>query len=446
MAKKRIIIIGAAGRDFHNFNTVYRDNQDYEIVAFTATQIPEIDGRRYPAELAGGLYPKGIPIKPMQELEYLITEHQVDQCVFSYSDIHYVDLMQVGSRVLACGADFSLLSPAHTQVKASKPVISVLAVRTGCGKSQTTRKVVEILQKELGVQRVVCIRHPMPYGDIAKQAVQRFAEISDLAKHNCTIEEMEEYEPHIAAGNVIYSGVDYAAIVRQAEQEADVLVWDGGNNDPSFYRSDLTITVADPLRPGHELQYFAGETNVAMADVVIINKCGSAEEQDIETVITNVRSRNDQALILKANSPVTVADPLLVKGKRVLVVEDGPTVTHGQARTGAGTIAAQQYGAAEIIDPRPFAVGSLKEAYLEYPHLGKLLPALGYYGAQLEDLRQTIDRVDCDTVIIGTPIDLTRVVEISKPSTRVSYELELHSPGDFKDAIAKVLEPVNSAG
>lgn len=441
MARKKIIIIGAAGRDFHNFNMVYRNNNDYVVVAFTATQIPEIDGRRYPAELAGNLYPQGIPIVPMQELESLINHNQVDECVFSYSDIHYVDLMQIGSRVMASGADFTLLSPAHTQVESSKPVISVLAVRTGCGKSQTTRRVAKMLRVELGVKRVVSIRHPMPYGDLAKQAVQRFAKIGDLEKHKCTIEEMEEYEPHIEAGNVIYSGVDYEAIMRKAEQEADVVIWDGGNNDPSFYQSNLTITVADPLRPGHELQYWAGETNVSMADVVIINKCDSAKAEDIETVTTNVRSRNPNALILKADSPVTVADPALVKGKRVLVVEDGPTVTHGQARTGAGTVAAERYGAAEIIDPRPFAVGSIKAAYAKYPHLGQLLPALGYYGEQLEDLRQTIDRADCDTVLIGTPIDLKRVVEINKPSTRVSYELELHTPTALKDAIAKVLGP-----
>lgn len=440
MSRKKIIIIGAAGRDFHNFNTVYRGNSDYEVVAFTATQIPEIDGRKYPTQLAGNLYPEGIKIEPMEELEALVKQHQIDECVFSYSDIHYVDLMQLASRVLSSGADFSILSPQHTQVKSSKPVISVLAVRTGCGKSQTTRRVVEILKNELGVKRVVSIRHPMPYGDLAIQAVQRFAKISDLEKHKCTIEEMEEYEPHIEAGNVIYSGVDYEAIMRQAEQEADVVLWDGGNNDPSFYHSDLTITVADPLRPGHELKYWAGETNVAMSDVVILNKCDSATAEDIETVMGNVRSRNANALIIKADSPVTVSEPELVKGKRVLVIEDGPTVTHGEMHLGAGTVAAQRNGAAEIIDPRPFAVGSIKAAYEKYPHMEKLVPALGYFGSQLEDLRQTIAAVDCDTVIIGTPIDLRRIVEIKQPSTRVTYELKEHDPAGFKDAIAKVLK------
>jgi len=439
MAKEKVIIIGAAGRDFHNFNTVYRDNEDYEVVAFTATQIPEIDDRKYPAVLAGKLYPNGIPIEPMEELEALIRKTQADVCVFSYSDVYYVDLMQIGNRVLSAGADFKLLAPARGHVKSTKPLISILAVRTGCGKSQTTRRVVDILKNDLGVGKVVSIRHPMPYGDLAKQAVQRFAAIEDLAKHECTIEEMEEYEPHIAAGNVIYAGVDYEAILRQAEQEADVVLWDGGNNDPSFYASDLTITIADPLRPGHELLYWAGETNITMSEVVIINKCDSAKPADIETVKQNIASRNPNCAIITADSPVTVENPELVKGKRVLVVEDGPTLTHGEMHLGAGTVAAQRNGVGQIIDPRPFAVGSIKAAYAKYPHLGDLVPALGYYGDQLRELEQTINSADCDSVVIGTPIDLRRVIKIVKPATRVSYDLAEHDTAALVGAIKKAI-------
>ena len=439
MAKEKIIIIGAAGRDFHNFNTVYRDNEDYEIVAFTATQIPEIAGRKYPPELAGRLYPAGIPIEPMERLEELIETHAIEACIFSYSDIHYVDLMQVGNRVLSAGADFRLLAPRRGHVRASRPLISVLAVRTGSGKSQTTRRLVTILREELGVKRIVSIRHPMPYGDLAKQAVQRFAAIEDLKKHECTIEEMEEYEPHIAAGNVIYSGVDYEAIVRQAEQEADVILWDGGNNDPSFYHSDLTITVADPLRAGHALTYYAGETNVTMADVVVINKCDSATPEDIEAVKVNVRSRNPRATIVTADSPVSLDDPALVKGKRVLVVEDGPTLTHGGMDIGAGFVAAQRGGAAEIVDPRPFATGSIAAAYTRFPQLGQVVPALGYYGEQLTELEQTINGAECDAVVIGTPIDLRRVIEIKHPATRVRYDLAEHDPAVLRDAVAAVM-------
>lgn len=439
MSKQRVLIIGAAGRDFHNFNTMYRDNPDYEVVAFTATQIPDIDGRPYPPVLAGRLYPQGIPIHPMQDLEQLIAALKVDMCLFSYSDVNYVDLMHVANRVVSSGAHFQLFAPHKAYVHSNKPVISVLAIRTGCGKSQTTRRVVEILKQDLGVKRVVSVRHPMPYGDLAKQAVQRFASIEDLKQHECTIEEMEEYEPHIAAGNVIYAGVDYEAILRQAEAEADVVLWDGGNNDPSFYASNLTIVVADPLRPGHELNYWAGETNLSMADVVIINKVDSARPEDVEIVKANTRSRNPRALIITADSPVSVEQPELVKGKRVLVVEDGPTLTHGEMRIGAGYVAAQRFGAAEIVNPEPCSVGSIREAYRRFPQLGAVLPALGYYPQQLAELEASIAAVDCDTVVIGTPIDLRRVIRIDKPAIRVSYNLHEHDPAGLRGAIAKAI-------
>ncbi len=438
MSRQRVLIIGAAGRDFHNFNTVYRNNAECEVVAFTATQIPEIDDRRYPAALAGELYPNGIQIEPMEQLERLIRELNVDECVFSYSDIHYVDLLQVGNRVLSSGANFKLLAPARGHLKSCKPVVSVLAVRTGCGKSQTTRRVVEILKGDLGQEKVVSIRHPMPYGDLVKQAVQRFASVEDLKKHECTIEEMEEYEPHIAAGNVIYAGVDYEAILREAEKEADVIVWDGGNNDPSFYAADVTLVVTDPLRAGHELTYWAGETNLTMADVVIINKCDSASEEQIRTVETNVADRNPGATVVRADSFLSVEDESLVRGKRVLVVEDGPTLTHGEMDVGAGYVASERLGA-EIVDPRPFAVGSIKAAYENYPRLKKVVPALGYYGDQLAELKQTIDAADCDSVVIGTPIDLRRVIEFSKPATRVRYDLKEHDHDTLVQAIAKAI-------
>jgi predicted GTPase len=358
--------------------------------------------------------------------------------VFSYSDIHYVDLMQLGNRVLSAGADFKLLAPAKGHVKSSKPVVSVLAVRTGCGKSQTTRRVVEILKGDLGQKKVVSIRHPMPYGDLVKQAVQRFAAVEDLKKHECTIEEMEEYEPHIAAGHVIYAGVDYEAILREAEKEADVIIWDGGNNDPSFYAADVTLVVADPLRAGHELKYWAGETNLTMADVVVINKCDSASEEQIRTVEASIASRNPGASVIRADSELSVDDESLVKGKRVLVVEDGPTLTHGEMDVGAGYVASERLGA-EIVDPKPFAVGSIKAAYEKYPRLKKVVPALGYYGDQLADLKQTIDAADCDSVVIGTPIDLRRVIEISKPATRVRYDLKEHDHDALVQAIAKAI-------
>ncbi len=439
MTRRRILIIGAAGRDFHNFNTVYRGQADAEVVAFTATQIPEIDDRRYPAELAGAGYPDGIPIEPMEQLEAIIRDRAVDECVFSYSDIHYVDLMQIANRVLSAGADFKLLAPARGHLRSSKPVIAVLAVRTGCGKSQTSRRIVEILRAAPAAPRIVSIRHPMPYGDLRKQAVQRYATIDDLAKHECTIEEMEEYEPHVVAGNVIYAGVDYEAILRQAEQEADVILWDGGNNDPSFYAADLTLVVADPLRAGHELTYWAGETNLTMADVVVINKCDSASAEQIQAVQASIESRNPDAQVILADSVLTVEDESLVRGKRVLVVEDGPTLTHGEMEIGAGYVAAERLGAAEIIDPRPFAVGSIAEAYRKYPQMKQIVPALGYYGKQLEELKATIDRAECDSVVIGTPIDLRRVIDFSRPATRVRYDLAERDPDALKAAITSVL-------
>lgn len=439
MPRTKVIIIGAAGRDFHDFNTVYRDNEAFEVVAFTATQIPEIDGRKYPAELAGRLYPAGIPIYDMTELEQLIRTLHADVCVFAYSDAHYVTLMQVANRVLCAGADFKLLSPHHSFLKSTKPVISVVAVRTGCGKSQTTRRIVQILREELGVKRVVSIRHPMPYGDLAKQAAMRFASLEDLKTNDCTIEEMEEYEPHIEAGNVIYSGVDYEMILRQAEAEADVILWDGGNNDPSFYKSDLTVTIADPLRAGHELLYWAGETNLTLADVVIINKCDSARPEDIELVKANTHSRNPRATIITADSPVSVDQPELVRGKRVLVVEDGPTLTHGEMSIGAGYVAARQLGAAEIVRPEPYAVGSIKGAYRKFTQITEVLPALGYYDEQLREMEQTIAAVPCDSVVIGTPIDLRRVIHISQPATRVRYELREHDPQALTAAVAKAV-------
>jgi len=439
MTRQKTIIIGAAGRDFHNFNTMFRDNADYEVVAFTATQIPEIADRRYPPELSGALYPAGIPIFEMSELEQVIQRTGAQLCVFSYSDVSYDDLMHVGTRVTAAGANFMVPSPVPAYLVSSKPVISVLAVRTGSGKSQTSRRVVEILKGDLGVQRVVSLRHPMPYGDLTKQIVQRFASVEDLAANNCTIEEMEEYEPHIAAGNVIYAGVDYERILRQAETEADVILWDGGNNDPSFLRSDLTVVVADPLRPGHELRYYAGETNLTMADVVVINKCDSAKTEDIHTVEANIRSRNKHCLIVRADSPVTVEQPELVTGKRVLVIEDGPTLTHGNMSIGAGYVAAQQLGAAEIIQAKQYAVGSVKQAYEHYPQITDVLPALGYFPQQLADLAQTIRNANPDTVIIGTPIDLRRVVSIECPSTRVRYDLREHEPQVLSDVIAGVV-------
>ncbi len=422
MSSKNVLIMGAAGRDFHNFNVYFRDNEEYNVVAFTATQIPNIDGRMYPAELAGKLYPDGIKIYDESELTNLIEKFNVDEVVFSYSDVPFNYVMTKASIVNAAGISFRLLGGEETMVKSTKPVIAVVAVRTGCGKSQTSRKIVELL-KAAG-KKVVSIRHPMPYGDLVKQKVQRFATLEDLKTHECTIEEIEEYEPHIAMGGVIYAGVDYEAILREAEKEADVILWDGGNNDMSFYKADLTFTVVDPHRPGHEMTYYPGNTSLRMADAVVINKMESADGADILTVMKNVREVNPEAAIIEAASPLTVEHPEMVTGKRVLVVEDGPTLTHGEMKYGAGTVAAQKLNAAEIVDPRPYTVNSITATYEKYPNIGILLPAMGYGDEQMKDLEETINKVDCDSVVIGTPIDLGRILKINKPSTRVQYDLQ----------------------
>lgn len=427
MKKRRIIIIGAAGRDFHNFNTRYRDDEGTEIVAFTAAQIPNIDGRKYPAELAGPRYPDGIPIFPEAELPALIERFGIDECVFSYSDVPYSYVMRVSAIVNAAGASFSLLGPKDTQIKSSRPLISVCAVRTGSGKSQTSRKIVQMLMKR-GL-KVVAIRHPMPYGDLVAQRVQRFAEIEDLARHHCTIEEMEEYEPHIVRGNVIYSGVDYGAILREAEKEADVILWDGGNNDFCFYVPDLQITVADPLRAGNEVSYYPGEVNLRTADVVVINKIDSASPEQIQTVRDNVTATNPKATVIDAASPISVDHSERIRGKRVLCVEDGPTLTHGMMKLGAGIVAAKRFQAALIVDPRPYLSGELVQTFATYPDIGTLLPAMGYSEHQIRDLENTINAAECDTVIIATPIDLNRIVHINKPTVRIGYELqEIGSP------------------
>ncbi len=437
MSRIKVIILGAAGRDFHNFNCVYRDNDTYEVVAFTATQIPDIDGRRYPAELAGGLYPEGIPIFEEDELTALIAEFQPDMCVMSYSDRSYQQVMSLGSVVNAAGCDFTMLGEKHTQLKSTKPVISVCAVRTGCGKSQTSRRICEILRA--AGKKVVAIRHPMPYGDLVAQKVQRFAEVADLAKHKCTIEEMEEYEPHIVAGGVIYAGVDYEAILREAEKEADIILWDGGNNDTPFYKSDLHIVVADPHRAGHELGYFPAETNVRIADVVVINKVVEAEFEDIETVRDNIRFINPTAVIIDGASPLTIEGDFDIMGKKVLVVEDGPTLTHGEMTYGAGVVAAMRMGAEELVDPRPWATGKLAETFENYPDIGTLLPAMGYGDEQIADLEKTINAVECDAVVIGTPIDLNRIVKINKPTVRVKYELQEIGEPNLTQLLAKFL-------
>ena len=423
MEKIRVVIMGAAGRDFHNFNTYFRGNTNYEVVAFTATQIPNIEGRRYPSELAGELYPAGIPIYPEAELPRLIREHDVNQVVFAYSDVPHEYVMHRASLVNALGADFRLMGCQATMVKSSKPVVAVCAVRTGSGKSQTTRRVCDVLQ-EMGKQ-VVVIRHPMPYGNLVKQAVQRFATYADLDKNDCTIEEREEYEPHIDRGVVVYAGVDYEAILRQAEQEADIVIWDGGNNDFPFYQPDLWITVADPHRPGHELTYYPGETNVRAADVIVINKVDTADYENVRRVRENVTALNPNAIIVEAASPLFVDKPEEIRGKRVLVIEDGPTLTHGGMKYGAGYVAAQRFGAAEIIDPRPYAVASITATYEKYPHTGIILPAMGYGSEQVHDLEVTINNTPCDLVVIGTPIDLTRILEIKHPMQRVRYELQV---------------------
>ena len=425
MTRKNVIIIGAAGRDFHNFNTFYRDNGNYNVVAFTAAQIPDIDGRKYPKELAGKLYPKGILIFPEKDLPELIRKLKVDECVFSYSDVTYQKVMSVSAIVNAAGAGFILLGPGATMIKSAKPVIAIGAVRTGCGKSQTSRRIIELLMKK-GL-KVVAVRHPMPYGDLNAQKVQRFATIGDLKRHKCTVEEMEEYEPHVVRGNVIYAGVDYEAILREAEKDpdgCDVVVWDGGNNDFPFYKPDLMITVADPHRAGHELKYYPGEVTLRMADVVVINKIDSASPEGIQTVRESIEKVNPKAVVIDAASPIKVDDKSVINGKRVLVIEDGPTLTHGEMKIGAGVVAAKKFGAAELVDPRPFTVGRLSETFRLYPDIGTLLPAMGYGDQQLKDLETTINNTDCDSVIIATPIDLKRIIKISKPSTRVYYDLQ----------------------
>jgi predicted GTPase len=419
----KVLIMGAAGRDFHNFNTYFRHNDAYEVVAFTATQIPGIEGRTYPPELAGPLYPNGIPIYDEENLDRLIADCEIDEVIFAYSDVQHEYVMHKASQVLAAGADYRLLGPRHTQIKSNKPVVSVGAVRTGSGKSQTSRHVVETL---IGMgKRVVAVRHPMPYGDLAAQAVQRFASYDDLDHHQCTIEEREEYEPYIDQGAVIYAGIDYGAILKQAEAEADVVVWDGGNNDLSFYQSDMHIAIVDPHRPGHELRYYPGETNVRMADVVIINKVDTADYAGVLEVRKNVQRLNPKAIILEAASPIMVDQPETIQGKRVLVIEDGPTLTHGEMKYGAGIVAAQRYGAAEIVDPRPFAVGSIQTTYEHYPEIGTLLPAMGYGDAQMRDLEATINQSDVDLVIAATPIDLTRIITVQKPMIRTRYALQV---------------------
>ena len=422
MPKQRVIIMGAAGRDFHNFNVYFRENPAYEVVAFTATQIPNIEGRVYPPELAGQFYSSGIPIHPEAELVELIKVEQIDQVIFAYSDVSHEYVMHQASAVLAAGADYRLLGPRHTMVKSSKPVVSIGAVRTGSGKSQTTRRVCEILQ---GLdKKVVAVRHPMPYGNLVVQAVQRFADYADLDEYECTIEEREEYEPHLERGTIVYAGVDYEAILRRAETEADVVVWDGGNNDLPFYQPDLHLVVVDPHRPGHELRYHPGEANLRLADVVVINKIDTADAAAIAEVRRNIQAIAPQAIVVDAASPITVDHPTAIRGQRVLVVEDGPTLTHGEMAYGAGVVAAQRFGAAEIVDPRSYAVGSIRATYEKYPTTGAVLPAMGYGEAQMKALEQTINATPCDLVLIGTPIDLSKLLNIKQPHQRVRYELQ----------------------
>ncbi len=433
---QKVLIMGAAGKDFHVFNTCYRENPDTRVVAFTATQIPHIDDRRYPPSLSGPLHPDGIPIHPEEQLVDLIKEHGVDLVIFAYSDVHHSYLAERKQIVENAGAKFETFDVDATMLHSSKPLIAVCAVRTGCGKSQTSRRVVSLL-RERGL-KIIVIRHPMPYGDLAKQAVQRFASLEDMRDHDCTIEEMEEYEPHIASGGVVYAGVDYGAILAEAEKEADVILWDGGNNDTPFYRPDLWITVGDPHRPGHELDYFPGTVNFERADVILINKIDTAEPAGIATVEQNAKDVNPRSLIIRGDSPVKVSDPDMIKGKRVLVIEDGPTLTHGDMKYGAGTVAAEKWHAGEIIDPRPFAVGEIADTYEKYPDMGSVLPAMGYGDAQMKDLADTIDRVDCDLVLVATPIDLARVIAIRKPNMRVTYDLVEDGP-DFAAALERAV-------
>lgn len=434
--------MGAAGRDFHNFNVCFRENPDYEVVAFTATQIPNIEGRNYPPELAGTLYPNGIPIVPESELTALIRKHDVDEVIFSYSDVSYNYVMNQSAIVNREGASFRLLGLSETWLESTLPVVSICAVRTGCGKSQTTRRVSEILRK-MG-KKVVVIRHPMPYGDLIKQRVQRFGSLSDLDKHECTIEEREEYEPHIVRGVTVFAGIDYEMILREAEKEADpekkgegVILWDGGNNDFSFYKPDIYITVLDPHRPGHETTFYPGEINLRAADVLIINKVDTAKPENVEAVVATAKALNPDAELIKAESPITVEDPSLIKDKRVLVIEDGPTLTHGHMKFGAGIVAAKNFGASEIIDPRPYVVGTLADTFEKYPDIGTLLPAMGYGNQHIKDLEETINRTECDSVIIATPIDLRKITSISKPSTRVTYELK-EVEGNLENVLSKL--------
>ena len=429
MARTRVLIAGAAGRDFHNFNLVYRDRPEYEVVAFTATQIPNIDGRRYPAELAGTLYPEGIPILPETALEELVREHEIDSVVFAYSDVTHEHVMHIGSRALAAGASYHLISPHHTMLATPKPSVAICAVRTGSGKSQTTRHVAALFRK--AGKRVAVLRHPMPYGDLTKQAVQRFEHYEDLDAADATIEEREEYEPHLAEGNLVFAGIDYERILRAAEREADVILWDGGNNDTPFVRPDLHIVVVDPHRPGHELRYHPGETNLRMADVCVVNKIDSATQEGIDAVLNSIHENTRDATVVLAASPFHVeGDAEEIRGKRVLAVEDGPTLTHGEMTYGAAVLAAKQYGAAELVDPRNCAVGSIAKTFEDYPGIGPLLPAMGYGREQMDDLRETIERSDADLVLIGTPIDLRRLIELDKPALRVTYRLqELDEPG-----------------
>jgi predicted GTPase len=436
MGRTRVLIAGAAGRDFHNFNLVYRDRPEYEVVAFTATQIPNIDGRRYPAELAGSLYPEGIPILPESALEQLVREHEIDSVVFAYSDVTHGHVMHIGSRALAAGASYHLISPAHTMLVSEKPVVAICAVRTGSGKSQTTRHVARLF-RENG-KRVAVLRHPMPYGDLAAQAVQRFERYEDLDAADATIEEREEYEPHLAEGNLVFAGIDYERILRTAEQEADVILWDGGNNDTPFIKPNLHIVVVDPHRPGHELCYHPGETNLRMADVCVVNKIDSASQEGIDAVLNSIHENTTDAKIVLAASPFEVErDGDAIRGKRVLAVEDGPTLTHGEMTFGAAVLAAKQHGAAELVDPRPFAVGSIAETYEQYPNVGTLLPAMGYGRKQMEDLRATIERSDADLVLIGTPVDLRRLIELDKPALRVTYKLQEVGEPTLKDVLAE---------
>jgi predicted GTPase len=430
---KRVVIVGAAGRDFHNFNVVFRNNPEYDVVAFTATQIPDIAGRKYPTELAGKAYPNGIPIVEEKDLETIIREKKVDVVVFSYSDVSNQTLMTVGARAIAAGADFWLLGTEHTMIESKRPVVSICAVRTGCGKSPTSRHVAESL-RVLG-WKPVAIRHPMPYGNLAAQAVQRFGTLADLSKHKCTIEECEEYEPHIVKGTVIYSGVDYEAILRQAETEGDIILWDGGNNDTPFYKSDLEIVVVDPHRPGHELTYFPGSVNLLRAHVIVINKVDTADPKNLDIVRNNIARYNPKATVIETASRVNVSDPEAIKGKRVLVVEDGPTLTHGEMPYGAGVVAARHYGAGELIDPRPFAQGSIRGTFEKFTHLHNLLPAMGYSDTQRHELQETIEKVPCDLVLIATPIDLARVIKINKPTLRVGYEIEEQSKPTLRQVL-----------